>query len=74
MVYIHGGGYYSGTSNFYGPDFLINNDVIVVNYSQLSRARTRTKSSLSKPQFFLNYIGDNKLSTRTIWFSFAWHI
>lgn len=32
MVFIHGGGFStgSGTAEFYGPDFLLNEDVVVV--------------------------------------------
>lgn len=30
MVYIHGGGFYSGSSTGYGPDFLVEHDVILV--------------------------------------------
>ena len=30
MVFIHGGGYDSGASKQYGPDFLLNHGVIVV--------------------------------------------
>lgn len=30
MVFIHGGGYFFGASTGYGPDFLINENVILV--------------------------------------------
>lgn len=30
MAFIHGGGYYLGSGNMYGPDFLLNENVIVV--------------------------------------------
>lgn len=30
MVFIHGGGFYGGSANAYGPEFLVNNDVILV--------------------------------------------
>lgn len=30
MVWIHGGAYLEGSANAYRPDFLLNNDVIVV--------------------------------------------
>lgn len=32
MLFIHGGGYFMGSANGYGPDFLINNDVILVSH------------------------------------------
>lgn len=31
IFHVHMGGYYSGSGNIYGPDFLIDDDVIVVN-------------------------------------------
>lgn len=34
MVFIHGGGYLMGSPNGYGPDFLINYDVILVSYGK----------------------------------------
>lgn len=30
IVYIHGGGFYAGASNNYGPDFLLDHDVVLV--------------------------------------------
>lgn len=30
MVFVHGGGFYSGSSTGYGPDFLVEHDVILV--------------------------------------------
>ena len=35
MVWIHGGAFYfgDGNSNHYGPDFLVNEDVILVTFN-----------------------------------------
>lgn len=33
MVFIHGGSYSSGSSNSFGPDFLINHNVIVITFN-----------------------------------------
>lgn len=30
MVWIHGGGYFSGSADAFEADFLLNNDVVVV--------------------------------------------
>lgn len=38
MFYIHGGGYRVGSSNAYGPDFIIEKDVILVRGLQWSRS------------------------------------
>lgn len=32
MVWIHGGGYFSGSADGFEADFLLNNDVIVVRF------------------------------------------
>lgn len=41
MVFIHGGGFYSGSSTGYGPDFLIEHDVILVYIKEIeSRGKT----------------------------------
>lgn len=56
MFYIHGGGFFEGSGNddFLGPDFLINEDVILVNYYNFYKKNKFIKNNL----FFFN-IGYN---------------
>ena len=71
MVFIYGGGYASGAAKDYGPDFLINQNVIVVStILYLSNMTQFKKFEINRnlpSHFCFHFVGNHKLSSRTIW-------
>lgn len=43
MFYIHGGGYVVGSGNSYGPDFLLEQNVILVRSKWINSGKSKTK-------------------------------
>lgn len=67
IMYIHFGAFYSGSGNIYGPDFLIDNNVIVVKRQQFPYIRIWISERFSA------LAGDHQLSRWTVWLSIAGH-
>lgn len=72
MFYIHGGGYVTGSGDMYGPDFLIERNVILVRslYRLISGGEMRQHES---PFLVHLQLGHVQLSLGTVWIPYAEH-